>query len=68
MAKFGKQPMFGCIHCLFKKGCLGLHCLAKYAQAGEVCIVHCVEIKELHEQKNGKSMAAQQRWIESMTI
>ena len=42
--------------------------LAQYVQAQEMCIVHCVEIKELHEQKNGKSMAAQQRWIEMMTI
>ena len=60
--------MFGLNHCLFENGCLGLHFLAQYAQAQEMCIVHCVEIKELHEQKNGKSMAAQQRWIERMTI
>ena len=60
--------MFGWNHCLFKNGCLGLHCLAQYAQAQEMCIVHCMEIRELHEQKNSKSMAAQHRWIERMTI
>ena len=34
-----------------QKGMFRLTLLAQYVQAQEMCIVHCVEIKELHEQK-----------------
>ena len=60
--------MFGWNHCLFKNGCLGSHCSHNMHKHRKCALYIVWKSKNYINKKNGKSMAAQQRWIESMTI